>query len=81
MPDIEVTLPPLGDDAPNEAKLSFFYFEEGDAVKKDDDFCEMVTDKAVFNVPAPVSGKLKKICVEEDETVPVGGLLAIVEIL
>jgi len=79
MPDIEVTLPPLGDDAPDEARLSFFYFEEGDAVKKDDDFCEMVTDKAVFNVPAPVSGTMKKICVEEDETVKVGGLLAVVE--
>ena len=80
MPDVEVKLPPLGEDAPDEAKLSFFYFEPGDDVAEGDDFCEMITDKATFNVPSPVSGKVKDLCVDEDGTVKVGGLLAIVDV-
>ena len=79
MADFEVKLPPLGDDAPDEATLSFFFVDEGGDVKEGDDFCEMVTDKATFNVPSPCTGKVKKLCVEEDDVVEVGGLLAVVE--
>lgn len=79
MAEFEVKLPPLGDDAPDEASLSFFYVEEGGAVKEGDDFCEMVTDKATFNVPSPCTGTVKKIMAAEDDVVPVGGVLAIVE--
>lgn len=79
MADYEVKLPSLGEGAPEEATVSFFFVEEGADVKEGDDFCEMVTDKATFNVPSPVSGKVKKIVAKEDELVAVGGLLAIVE--
>lgn len=79
MADYEVKLPDLGKDAPKEATVSFFFIEEGQEVKEGDDFCEMVTDKATFNVPSPVTGKVKKIAAQEDDVVPVGGLLAIVE--
>jgi pyruvate/2-oxoglutarate dehydrogenase complex dihydrolipoamide acyltransferase (E2) component len=79
MADFKVKLPTLGDDAPDEATLSFYYVEEGSEVTKDDDFCEMVTDKATFNVPSPVTGTVKSLAVEEDDIVEVGGLLAIVE--
>ncbi len=79
MADYEVKLPPLGDDAPDEATLSFFFVEEGAQVKEGDDLCEMVTDKATFNVPCPTTGRVKKIVAEEDALVPVGGLLAILE--
>ena len=76
---VEVKLPPLGDDAPDEAKLSFFFVDEGESIEKDDDLCEMVTDKATFNVPSPVSGIVKKVVVEEDDAVKVGDLLAVIE--
>jgi len=79
MPDYNVPLPPLGENAPDEAKLSFFLVEEGDSVNKDDELCEMITDKATFNVPAPISGVLKKKCVEEGQAVKVGQTLAIFE--
>ena len=79
MADFEVKLPPLGDGAPDEATVSFFFVEEGKEVKEGDDFCEMVTDKATFNVPSPVSGRVKKIAAKEEDVVKVGGLLAIVE--
>jgi len=76
----EIPLPDLGEDAPDEAKLSFFFVEEGDEIKEGDDLAEMVTDKATFNVPAPVSGVVKKLVVEEDEVVKVGAPLAVVEV-
>ena len=80
MADVEVKLPPLGDDAPDEARLSFFYVKEGDALKKGDDLCEMVTDKATFNVPSPSDGIVKRILAKEDDTVTVGDALAILTV-
>jgi len=80
MPEIEIKLPPLGEDTPEKATLSFFYVEEGDTINEGDDFCEMFTDKATFNVPATCTGTVKKLSADEGDIVEVGGLLAIVEI-
>ena len=79
MPDTEVKLPPLGKDAPDKATVSFFFVGEGAQIKEGDDFCEMFTDKATFTVPSPVSGTLKQVLVQENESVQVGQVLAIVE--
>ncbi|MCD6416957.1 MAG: hypothetical protein J7M08_09730 [Planctomycetes bacterium] len=76
---IEVTLPPLGDDAPEEAEISFWYVEEGDVVEEGQDMVEMLTDKAAFTVPAPAGGILRDIRVEEGDTVQVGETMAIIE--
>jgi len=80
MADVEVPLPPLGEDAPDAARVSFFYVEEGLEISEGDDLCEMLTDKATFNVPSPVTGKVMKILVEEDAEVKVGESLAIVAV-
>ena len=80
MPDIEVKLPPLGESAPDAAKLSFFFVREGDDVKEGEDFCEMFTDKATFTVPSPLNGRVKQILVQENQSVKVGQPLAVVEI-
>jgi len=72
-------LPPLGDDAPDEAEVSFWYVEEGEAVEEGQDMVEMITDKAAFTVPAPVSGTVRTIAVREGEKVKVGQVMAIVE--
>ena len=77
--DVEIVLPPLGDDAPEEAGVSFFYFDLGDQVGKDDDLVEMITDKASFNVSSPESGTLKQILVAEGDKVKVGQTIAILE--
>ena len=57
----ELRLPDLGEDAGDEATVSFWYFEENEAVAKDEDIVEMVTDKATFNVPCPVSGTVVEV--------------------
>jgi pyruvate dehydrogenase E2 component (dihydrolipoamide acetyltransferase) len=75
----EVKLPPLGDDAPDEAEVSFWYVEEGELIEEGDDLLEMVTDKAAFTVPSPVSGTLSEIKVNEGAKVAVGQVMAIVE--
>lgn len=72
MADYTVTLPSLGDDAGDEAQVSFVYVKPGDPVAVDDDLVEMVTDKATFNVPCPKDGKIKKLLVSEGDTVKVG---------
>jgi len=74
-----VELPPLGEDAGDEAEVSFWYIEEGDPVAEGQDMVEMVTDKAAFTVPAPAGGRLKSIQVPEGEKAKVGQVMAIIE--
>jgi pyruvate/2-oxoglutarate dehydrogenase complex dihydrolipoamide acyltransferase (E2) component len=40
---------------------------------------EMVTDKAAFTIPSPVSGTVKQVLSREGETVKVGQTIALVE--
>ncbi len=75
----EVKLPPLGEDAPDAAEISFWYVEEGETVEEGQDMVEMVTDKAAFTLPVPASGIVKTIVAKEGETVKIGQLLAVVE--
>ena len=75
----EVKLPPMGDDAPDKAEVSFWYAEEGEQVEEGQDIVEMVTDKAAFTVPAPASGVLSSILVKEGEKVAVGQTMATLE--
>ncbi|UCD56550.1 MAG: hypothetical protein JSV16_12035 [Candidatus Hydrogenedentota bacterium] len=75
----EVKLPDLGEDAGDEATVSFWHFDEGDEVNEGDDLVEMITDKATFNVPCPRSGVLDEIVADEGETVKVGEVLAILD--
>ena len=74
-----ITLPELGDDAPDKAQLSFFYVEPGDTIAKDESLAEMVTDKATFDVPCPVSGTVKELLAKDGDEVEVGGQLAVIE--
>jgi pyruvate/2-oxoglutarate dehydrogenase complex dihydrolipoamide acyltransferase (E2) component len=75
----EVKLPPMGDNAPDEAEVSFWYVEEGDVVQEGQDMVEMVTDKAAFTVPAPAGGTVKEILTQEGEKVKIGDVMARVE--
>ena len=79
MSRVELKLPELGDDAGEEAEVSFWYFEPGEEVPEGDDIVEMVTDKATFNVPCPVSGTLIEVLTEDGANVKVGDAMAILE--
>jgi len=75
----EVKLPDLGEDAGDEAEVSFWYVDIGEAVKEGQDLVEMVTDKAAFTVPSPSAGTLKEIRVQEGEVTKVGQVMAVLE--
>ncbi len=74
----DVTLPPLAEGV-DKAGVSYWHHAAGESVKEGEDLVELVTDKATFNLPAPVSGILKEILVEEGNSVSVGQVLAKIE--
>lgn len=74
----KVILPELGEDV-KKAVISYWHCETGDKVNEGDDLVEMSTDKATFNVPAPVSGVVKERFFEEGDTAQVGDVLALIE--
>ena len=79
MPQVEICLPELGEDGPDEATISFFMVSEGEGVEEGQEVAEVLTDKATFNVVSPAHGKVKQILVAEDERVEIGQVLAIIE--
>ena len=76
----EVTLPSLGDDLDEMARVSIWLADEGDIVNENDDLVEMVTDKAAFTIPSPKSGTLVQKLVDEEDEVKVGDVICILEI-
>ena len=75
----ELQLPDLGEDAPDEAEVSFWYVAEGETVEEGQDVVEMITDKAAFTVPSPASGTVKRFLSKEGDTVKVGQVMAVIE--
>ncbi|MDD5005573.1 MAG: hypothetical protein PHS93_03610 [Candidatus Omnitrophica bacterium] len=73
-----VVLPELGEGI-EKATVSYWHFEVGKEVKEGDELVEMATDKAVFNVPSPITGILQEKLVEEGKEVKVGEALAVIE--
>lgn len=76
----DVKLPELGEDAGDEARVAFWYVEPGETVEEGDDLVQMLTDKAAFDVPSPVAGKIVELVADEDEHVKVGQVLCRVEV-
>jgi pyruvate dehydrogenase E2 component (dihydrolipoamide acetyltransferase) len=73
----EVTLPGLGESV-TEGTVSRWLKQVGDSVQADEPLLEVSTDKVDTEIPSPTSGKLLEIRVQEDETVGVGAVLAII---
>lgn len=73
----KVVMPPLGETM-DEGKIITWIKKEGDAVKRGETLLEVETDKVNIEVESFGTGVLRKILVKEDETVPIGTLLAII---
>ncbi|WP_196260179.1 2-oxoglutarate dehydrogenase complex dihydrolipoyllysine-residue succinyltransferase [Pelagibacterium limicola] len=71
----EVRVPTLGESV-TEATIGQWFKKVGDAVAADEPIVELETDKVTIEVPAPVSGTLEAISVNEGDTVEVGALIA-----
>ena len=72
-----VAMPALGESV-TEGTVSRWLKAEGDTVEVDEPLLEVSTDKVDTEIPSPVAGTLTKILVQEDETVEVGAVLALV---
>ncbi|TNC23872.1 biotin/lipoyl-containing protein, partial [Amycolatopsis alkalitolerans] len=72
-----VTLPELGESV-TEGTVTRWLKQVGDTVAVDEPLLEISTDKVDTEVPSPVAGTLLEISVNEDETVEVGGRLAVI---
>ena len=73
----EVTLPALGESV-TEGTVTRWLKQVGDEVAVDEALLEVSTDKVDTEIPSPVAGTLLEIKAAEDETVEVGGLLAVI---
>lgn len=71
-------MPRLGETV-TEGTIVKWLKKEGEQVSKDEMVVEISTDKVDTEIPAPVSGTLRKILKKEGETVPVGTKLAEIE--
>jgi pyruvate/2-oxoglutarate dehydrogenase complex dihydrolipoamide acyltransferase (E2) component len=77
---VDVKLPELGKDAGDEARVSFWYVDVGETVGEGGNLVQMLTDKATFDIPSPVAGKIVKVLAAEEQSVKVGQVLCQIEI-
>ena len=70
-------MPALGESV-TEGTVTRWLKAEGDTVAVDEPLLEVSTDKVDTEIPSLVAGVLTKILVQEDDTVPVGGDLAVI---
>src|ERR1700744_4890534 len=75
---VSVVMPQLGESA-TEGTVTRWLKKEGEQVTADEPLLEVSTDKVDTEIPAPASGILRGIVVDEDETVAVGAQLAVIE--
>src|SRR6187551_1503845 len=72
----EVTLPALGESV-TEGTVTRWLKKVGDQVAVDEPLLEVSTDKVDTEIPSPIAGTLLEIKANEDDTVEVGAVLAI----
>ncbi len=75
---VQVLIPDLGEGI-DKVKIVAWHARVGDQVTEDDDIVELVTDKAVFHVPAPKAGVLKAIRVKAGEEVRPDAVLGLID--
>ena len=74
----EFTMPKLGH-LMEEGTVLSWKKAVGDTIEKGEIFLEVEMDKATMEVESNLTGTVKEILVQEEQTVPVGTPLAIVE--
>src|SRR4029079_10120172 len=74
---ISVQMPALGESV-TEGTVTRWLKQEGDTVEQDEPLLEVSTDRIDTEIPSRAAGVLKKIVAQEDDTVEVGGELAVI---
>ncbi len=71
---MDLKLPELGEGV-HEGELVKWRVKVGDLVKDDQVVCEIMTDKATVELPAPFSGKVTSLSAKEGDTIHVGQIV------
>lgn len=79
MPIEKITMPQLGESV-TEGTISKWFVSVGDKVNKYDPIAEVTTDKVNAEVPSSFTGVIKEIVANEDDTIPVGEVVCLIEV-
>ena len=79
MAQFEVIMPKMGESI-EEATITKWFVKVGDKVVEDDTLLEIATDKVDSEIPSPVEGVITKLLYQQDEIVPVGSVIAIINL-
>ncbi|MDG6079695.1 2-oxo acid dehydrogenase subunit E2 [Erythrobacter litoralis] len=63
-----------------EAEIVQWHKKVGDTVQEDEEFVDMMTDKATVPMESPVNGKILEIAGEEGDMVSIGSMLVVIEV-
>lgn len=75
---IEMKVPAVGESV-TEVTIASWSKKDGDQVALDEVLCELESDKATFELPAEAAGTLR-IAAQAGETLPIGALIAKIEV-
>ncbi len=74
-----IVLPEFAEDGDERAKVLQWYAREGEEIAEGQEILELLTDKAAFTLPAPCSGRLRRILVVAGAEVAVNQVLGEIE--
>ncbi|MQG46617.1 MAG: hypothetical protein FI685_00820, partial [SAR202 cluster bacterium] len=77
---IEITLPQIGESV-TEAVVIKWLKNVGQDIEKYEPIIEIITDKVSMEIPSPHTGKLIEKTVSEGETVPMGNMIAVFDVI
>jgi 2-oxoglutarate dehydrogenase E2 component (dihydrolipoamide succinyltransferase) len=77
MAQVELIMPKMGESI-MEATILKWVKQVGDTVEADETILEIATDKVDSEVPSPVDGTIAEILFEENDTVEIGKVIAII---
>jgi len=79
MSEFKVQMPKLGESV-QEATITKWFIKEGDKIEEDGAMFEVATEKVDSEIPSPVDGIISKILYKENDLVPVGEIVAIIQV-
>lgn len=79
MATFDILMPKMGESI-QEATITKWFKNVGETIEEEDVLLEIATDKVDSEIPSPVDGVLVKVLFEEGALVPVGEIIAVVDL-
>ncbi|MBN1952303.1 MAG: 2-oxo acid dehydrogenase subunit E2 [Bacteroidales bacterium] len=79
MATFDIVMPKLGESV-QEATITKWFKKVGDTIEEEESLLEIATDKVDSEIPSPVDGVIVKVLFEENALVPVGEVIAVIDL-